>query len=192
MNYRSLGFTVLIFMSAHGMQEGQQLEQSAVTLPKELAEIPAEELAIYQQEFSQKREVSLALGAKLNTVYSDASIPAKRDRRLEKALQCYKQQSSTLLYKSLGSFLIASGAGYYTAHGCRTPETTVFMGLSSAGFALAGLKFGHDWYMLAKPTHESIAAQLKQKINRIGYDPRQAILNRINKIFNTQLKKENK
>lgn len=190
MNYKLLGLTAFIFISKGMCMQDESSSEPA--LSPELAEIPADQRAIYQEFYTNKRNILTAVYTKLLADYSDMNIPAKRQRKLDKALACYKEQSTALLYKSLGSFLVASGAGYYTVRGCQTPEATVLVGITSAGCALAALKFGYDWYSLAKPSHASVARDLKLKMKNPGYDARPAILARIRDLFNPPAKKENK
>lgn len=204
MNYKLLlGLLSSFFiLDCKGMEQpqGEGSSQQSVSaerpsaedlaLAAELAKIPADELAILKGLNDKKKTIVTAVVRKLFTEYSDHEIPVKRQRRLDKALKLYHAQNSILVYKAMASALGAASSGYYTYKGCKTPETIAAVGAISASLAFFALKYGNEWWNLSKPTHASIAQQLKEKMSGSTYDARPPVLRRINKIFNPSDSKE--
>lgn len=205
MNYRFFGLLITIIINGNAMEvptmsekmlsvTGDKTEISVLnendTLTIALEEIPKEQLEIYKTYYGNKQRIATAVLMHLNTEYSESFIPNKRDRKLEKAIKQYQDNRNKLLYKGIAYALSATGTGYYTQKGCKTPEATVAVGLTSASFALLAFKYGYDWYNACKPTHALIAQYIKQKQNGSSYDVRQSILVKIEKILNPKKSKE--
>ena len=190
MNSKYLCLAISLFVSySNGME-------SSFTASKEqeadhFKDIPEKELEIWK-EYNKKQRTHLSqLLMHLGDALHDKTIPAKRERRLNKQLAIYNAEQKSLLFKGFISAAAAGGCGYCAHKGCTIPEATAGAGVLSVGFGLLALNYAYDWYNLLKPTYELISKQLEQKI-RTCPDWRPVVARKIEKICLPSTPKENK
>ena len=190
MNYKHLGFVLTLFvLNCAGMDYvGLQKEPQEMAIP---TDIPEKEYKIYQQYFSQQRANLSQLLMSLGNSFSDEAIPQKRKRKLQKALTQYYSARKNLLSKAFISAAFAAGSGYCAQKGCTIPETTAAAGVISAGCGLLTINYLYDWYCVSKPSYESIAQDLEQKIHSCP-DWRRVVARKIEKMCLPTAVKEHK
>ncbi len=157
---------------------------SCFAMEAEKSVIPAQELAIYQECFQNKRATLAQLTGELGKSFLDENILQSRERKLKKALKQYAAQRDSIVMYGFVNACVASGAGYCLYNGCKTKELTALVGVAGGISSVFTLRSLYQFFTMQRPTHESVTKQLQQRL--AGYDWRASLLRKILKIYEVE------